>query len=597
LRAAVTARRVRLFTCGHVPLPCHGKAPVIPAWTDTPIDISTIEGWRKSLPRALNTGVLARRTPGIDIDVYDPAMAETLQQEVLSMLPQPGTVLVREGMPPKRLIPARCDEPFDKVASDKFQSPDGKCHKVEILCDGQQFIVEGVHPDTGKPYQWAENLDLHSVAREHLPLIDATIARRIVERANELMAAAGWKVVKKGKVNGNGKAHAKRDDFDSPHAGLNTLALKCMERWVPDLNLPRCVRRGGRGANYRAVPPWRDTGKPLAERDLALSIHPQGIKDFGDNEKGYSPLDLVMIVKGCDLGAAFDWLSERVRPDTGPVVDWDALAGDVRHDPTPDAPPPGDDAKVAEEDKKILAEAGAWFHGTAPPPPAECSFEGVLPIKGAGLIVAQYGCNKSHILTDLCVAATMPDGPDGPPKWAGRQRTRRVGAVYIEFENSGIPLRVACVCKKRGVEETLPLLGVPTAPPIVIKKRVNPDAIKWYRKVLGAAHREFMRRFGVPLGLLGIDPLVDAADFDNENDNSETNRAMKAFDELGNEFNCVVVVNDHAGKEIARGPRGGSSKPGKAHFVFQLPEKIADRSQHRLMDGQEASRHAGRLGC
>src|SRR5262249_22933293 len=47
--------------------------------------------------------------------------------------------------------------------------------------------------------------------------------------------------------------------------------------------------------------------------------------------------------------------------------------------------------------------------------------------------------------------------------------------------------------------------------------------------------------------------------------------------------NCLVPVNDHAGKEIARGARGSSSKPGKAHFLFTLPEKIADHSQHRLM--------------
>src|SRR5262249_27976385 len=152
--------------------------------------------------------------------------------------------------------------------------------------------------------------------------------------------------------------------------------------------------------------------------------------------------------------------------------------------------------------QKVLAEAGAWFHGASLPPPPECSFEGILPVKGAGLIVAQYGCNKSHVAVDLLVASTMPDTPDGPPQWAGRDRTRRVGGVIIEFENSGIPLRVACVCKKRGVTELLPLIAIPGAPPIVSKKRVNPDAMKWYRRVMGAAHREFMRRFGLPLGIM-----------------------------------------------------------------------------------------------
>jgi hypothetical protein len=459
------------------------------------------------------------------------------------------------------------------VPSENFVNDDGEL-MLQVLSDGRQTVIPpSVHPDTGKPYRWTNGRSLYDTSLNELPELPADYRERII--------ALGYKVGGKKKASTASTVHESHTtyDQDSPHADLNQLALKNLSRWVPDLNLYRCKRRRGPHASYEAVATWRPSthGRKKEDRDLNLKISPLGIKDFG-TDVGYSPLDLVMVARGCSLFDAMTWLEERVRPDRGPEVNFEALAGE----PKTEVPPEGG-TEEQTRDKKVLVDAGAWFHGNDLPPGVECSFEGVLPVRGAGLIVAQYGCNKSHILTDLCVAATMPDGPDGPPKWAGRRRIRRIGAVYMEFENSDVPMRIACACKKRGVTERLPLIAFHEAPPIVMRKRVNPVAIKWYRDVLSAANRELMRTFGVPLGLIGIDPLVDAADFDNENDNSEANRAMKAFDVLGNEFNCIVAVNDHAGKEIGRGPRGGSSKPGKAHFVFTLPEKIADRAQHRLM--------------
>jgi hypothetical protein len=236
--------------------------------------------------------------------------------------------------------------------------------------------------------------------------------------------------------------------------------------------------------------------------------------------------------------------------------------------------------KGEEDDEQTLIEAGAWLHGSAPPPVPECSFERFLPKVGAGTLVAQYGCHKTHVITDLAVAFASPD--EGST-FAGRKRMRRCGAVLIEFENSGIPLRVACAAKHRRTQGALPLMALPSAPPIVMRKKVNPEAVRWYRKVLGAAQRMFQKRFGLPLGMVGIDPLIDAADLENENDNSEANRAMKAFDDLGKEFGCLFVVNDHAGKDATRGSRGASSKPGKSHFILILPEKVESPAQRRTM--------------
>jgi hypothetical protein len=82
---------------------------------------------------------------------------------------------------------------------------------VEVLGDGQQFIADGMHPDTGKAYTWQAG-DLLSVPHEELPLLDVGTARQFIAGARMIMAAAGWTEIGKGngKINGkrNGNTHS-----------------------------------------------------------------------------------------------------------------------------------------------------------------------------------------------------------------------------------------------------------------------------------------------------------------------------------------------------------------------------------------------------
>jgi len=107
-------------------------------------------------------------------------VADQVERALLNMIPQQGTVLKRVGLPPKRLIPFRCTAPFKKLVA-TFKAPDGVLHKVEVLADGQQFVAEGIHEETQQPYRWTDNVDLLTVAHEHLPLVDE-IARRLPAR-------------------------------------------------------------------------------------------------------------------------------------------------------------------------------------------------------------------------------------------------------------------------------------------------------------------------------------------------------------------------------------------------------------------------------
>jgi hypothetical protein len=79
--------------------------------------------------------------------------------------------------------------------------------------------------------------------------------------------------------------------------------------WAPGLNLYKCQRtRDG----YKAVAHWRPSsgGRPLEQREPNLSLHPTGIVDFGDGDRGYTPIDLYANARGIDPGEAFVELSK-----------------------------------------------------------------------------------------------------------------------------------------------------------------------------------------------------------------------------------------------------------------------------------------------
>lgn len=64
-----------------------------------------------------------------------------------------GESPIRTGNAPKQMLFYRGKAGHKKLQR-KWKDPSGKINGVEILGHGQQFIAEGIHPDTQKPYSW-----------------------------------------------------------------------------------------------------------------------------------------------------------------------------------------------------------------------------------------------------------------------------------------------------------------------------------------------------------------------------------------------------------------------------------------------------------
>jgi hypothetical protein len=168
---------------GYSPLPCHGKRPAMDEWQNHhETNEAEIRLWDRVFPYDTNSGCLTRNTPTLDVDITDRAACRAVFDRIMERFVVCGLVLCRFGNAPKFAVPFRTDEPFKKFATKIVPPGGGKPAQFEFLCDGQQFVVAGIHPDTRQPYRWwPKDRDLTTVQRAALPHIDEGTARALVE--------------------------------------------------------------------------------------------------------------------------------------------------------------------------------------------------------------------------------------------------------------------------------------------------------------------------------------------------------------------------------------------------------------------------------
>jgi AAA domain/Bifunctional DNA primase/polymerase, N-terminal len=186
-----TELRLALRAAGHAPVPACGKAIYLQEWTAKgAASAEEIASWAIKHPDWSNTGVLCSKTPTLDIDLRNPEAAEAVADIVRDWFDGRGTLLTRTGEAPKRAIPFRTEQPFPKILV-KFTKPKGYEDKprpgIEMLAHGQQFIVDGVHPDTRRPYSWHAERNLLNTPRDDLPEINEAEAQSLVSFIVEML--------------------------------------------------------------------------------------------------------------------------------------------------------------------------------------------------------------------------------------------------------------------------------------------------------------------------------------------------------------------------------------------------------------------------
>lgn len=269
-------------------LPSNFELDVWERWPDAGVCLAL---GRASAPAGL-------QLMAVDIDTENPAEVAAIRAVL------PGSPVRKRGAKGETefyLAPASVpNRPYNDSAKQRM---------LDLLGHGRQTVLPPtIHPGSGQPYVWTSLDTLESFDIADLPVLPADIA----EILGAALAPFGH--VEPTKL-ANGAADP--DAEASTHRQLNDAALANLPAWIPALNLYKCRQVGGK---YKAVAHWRpsSSGRAMSARATNLAISSEGIRDKGE-EKGYTPLDLVMAACDADLDTAFRWLQERVAP-AAPVI-------------------------------------------------------------------------------------------------------------------------------------------------------------------------------------------------------------------------------------------------------------------------------------
>ncbi|MBN7763641.1 bifunctional DNA primase/polymerase [Nitratireductor aquibiodomus] len=296
----MTDTRLALLANGYRPLPCKGKFPAgFSGWQNCAATPENIAAWETTHTENSNTGILTGDVVAVDVDVSSPDVSERILQRLLDV-PGAQHAPVRTGRDPKAMFFFRTDTPRDKVVTD-FYTIGGVDQRIEVMGTGQQVIVDGIHPDTGKPYAWS-NGDLTTISISDLPVIEWDALSEFLIDASAIMA----RHAEKHKPAPAPKRRPANDNGDGYFRNVNEAALANLVAWVPALKLPKTKRHG---AGFRAVCAWRGV------RNANLSFHPEGITDWGSGET-HTAVDVVVKAGFADgVTSAAEWLCNRLGVD------------------------------------------------------------------------------------------------------------------------------------------------------------------------------------------------------------------------------------------------------------------------------------------
>jgi putative DNA primase/helicase len=290
--------RQALLKNGYEPTPLIGKRPVLDNWPNSRPTAEDIAAWERMHPTATNTGILTRFVPAVDDDVLDPTVADTVHQWVKELIPPNCPELLRYGRYPKRAILFRCDKSFPKVSTGKWVDEKGIEHQLEILCDGQQLVVYGTHPDTNEAYIWPSARPGRT-PRRSLPLLTPEAAQTLVNRAKALFQERGWRPKREER-----KEPPKTNGLNRADGEAHKIATALADRIE---SLCRELLPNGHidGRNWAV---GDINGAPGQSLKISLVGENRGLwLDFADEGWKGDALDLVEAVKNLKTVDAMDW--------------------------------------------------------------------------------------------------------------------------------------------------------------------------------------------------------------------------------------------------------------------------------------------------
>lgn len=181
---------LRIFLNGWevIPIIPGKKIPGIPRWASVEITETVVRGWAGNGFAGYGIGIRTGKVVMLDLDIPDQELGDEVEQLVITHLGQ--GCLIRYGNRPKRGLIYRTDVPFRKIQTPEYWDATGRKHQGEALGEGQQFVAEGDHADTGRPYEW-EGFSPEDTATWELPCVTELQMRVVIAEIEALFIEHG----------------------------------------------------------------------------------------------------------------------------------------------------------------------------------------------------------------------------------------------------------------------------------------------------------------------------------------------------------------------------------------------------------------------
>lgn len=395
-------------------------------------------------------GPASQNLIGFDIDTDEPKIRDAL----LRVLP-PTSVIKRGQKGETRFYLGTDIEPLEKGGTlSPSWNIDGK-RICDIIGPGRQTVLPPtIHPDTKQPYQWIGADALQDVDPSDLTELPPDIFKQICAA----LAPLGWREEPAYKALPTGGNFG--DGEKTEHRKLNESALANLDAWVPSLGLYRCKRYP---QGYEAVATWRasTTGRPIDQRKLNLKVSRQGITDFGDGPRGYTPLNLWMAASDCDLDTAFRGLSDRLGWNDSPIILLQPKAEPEQAKPcelvevirdeegTDELPDPVDAFDELTRCKGLIGEIVDWITATARRPNRALALGAAITV--IGTLVGRRVAGPTRSATHLYVVglASTASGKQHPAECVLRlMRAAKAGHHIGPSEWISMPAVINMLCRQ-----------------------------------------------------------------------------------------------------------------------------------------------------
>ena len=214
-----------LADLGYLPVPIHAgaKNPIVAGWrTLTPAQAIALA---RVHPHA-SIGIRCDNVRTVDCDVFDAEIASLLEAWLIKNVVKDRDALIRIGQAPKFAMlfaatGSHCKHKSSVYLDPEDPNPKTQLRACETLGEGQQVVVGGIHPTTGKPYSWPNGGPVsRQVATYELPTLTDAQREAFYDYYDEVVARRRprW-VLKQSRT---GAEPHQGDDLEAPYpvAGL-----------------------------------------------------------------------------------------------------------------------------------------------------------------------------------------------------------------------------------------------------------------------------------------------------------------------------------------------------------------------------------------